>query len=446
MSEYLIDGTKLTNIADAIREKTGETAQMGVDAMPAKIRSISSSAPVVDEDADILFIGYDGTPVESWSLEDLAGKTALPTPPTHEGLTFQEWNWTLAQLQAENAPMVVGACYITDDGKTRFHVSIRTGAPEVTINFAQTVANGVTINWGDGSGEETVDGAANSVIQASHTYTATGNYTITMLPADGCTMSIGGANVQKPGFSPGIFVTSIELGTGCTYINGYAFYGLFNLERVTIPVGVVGIENYTGSNLSALSGLVIPASANQSGSRSIKMETAKVLRNVSFPYNLHGYVDFNNASFLSRVALPTNVTRAYFQYDSRLRKLDGLQNLDMIMTSSFSSCASLERISIGATTVQGSAFSNCLNLIEVVFSGDISTIQGGAFGSCKRVSFYDFTACTVVPTLQNTNVFSGIPSDCQIRVPASLVDEWKAATNWATYADYIVGVSSDDQN
>ena len=29
---------------------------------------------------------------------------------------------------------------------------------------------------------------------------------------------------------------------------------------------------------------------------------------------------------------------------------------------------------------------------------------------------------------------------CQIRVPASLVDAWKVATSWSTYADYIVGV------
>ena len=42
--------------------------------------------------------------------------------------------------------------------------------------------------------------------------------------------------------------------------------------------------------------------------------------------------------------------------------------------------------------------------------------------------------------LSNTNAFTGIVADCEIRVPAALADEWKAATNWATYADYIVGV------
>jgi hypothetical protein len=56
------------------------------------------------------------------------------------------------------------------------------------------------------------------------------------------------------------------------------------------------------------------------------------------------------------------------------------------------------------------------------------------------MKFYDFTKHTVVPTLASTSVFSGIPSDCEIRVPAALYDEWIAATNWSTYAANIVAV------
>ena len=63
-----------------------------------------------------------------------------------------------------------------------------------------------------------------------------------------------------------------------------------------------------------------------------------------------------------------------------------------------------------------------------------------------------FYACSIVAswagvgslmnfrTLANANAFTNIPADCEIRVPASLVDSWKAATNWSTYADPIVGV------
>ena len=56
------------------------------------------------------------------------------------------------------------------------------------------------------------------------------------------------------------------------------------------------------------------------------------------------------------------------------------------------------------------------------------------------MSVYDFTKCTAVPALSNANAFSGIPADCEIRVPAALYDEWIAATNWSTYAANIVGV------
>ena len=54
------------------------------------------------------------------------------------------------------------------------------------------------------------------------------------------------------------------------------------------------------------------------------------------------------------------------------------------------------------------------------------------------MAIYDFTNHTSVPTLENTNAFTGIPSDCKIKVPESLLEEWKAATNWSTYANKIV--------
>jgi hypothetical protein len=56
------------------------------------------------------------------------------------------------------------------------------------------------------------------------------------------------------------------------------------------------------------------------------------------------------------------------------------------------------------------------------------------------MAMYDFTSHTSVPTLSNTDAFSGIPSDCVIKVPVALYDEWSTATNWSTYASQIVAV------
>ena len=84
---------------------------------------------------------------------------------------------------------------------------------------------------------------------------------------------------------------------------------------------------------------------------------------------------------------------------------------------------------------------DCRALSEFVIPNDIyDGLTTNIFTGCSGMKYYDFSQWTSVPTLSNANTFTGIPGDCEIRVPASLVDTWKAATNWATYADHIVGV------
>lgn len=92
------------------------------------------------------------------------------------------------------------------------------------------------------------------------------------------------------------------------------------------------------------------------------------------------------------------------------------------------------------TSIGGSAFNNCRSLIRVVFDGQAPSIQALAFSGCPKILEYDFTNCTTVPSLSNTNIFQNITANCQIKVPLALEAEWKAATNWVTYADKIVGV------
>ena len=80
--------------------------------------------------------------------------------------------------------------------------------------------------------------------------------------------------------------------------------------------------------------------------------------------------------------------------------------------------------------------------MDISIPDSVTSIGSSAFYNCYGVRYYDFTRHTAVPTLSNTNAFKNIVADCEIRVPAALADAWKAATNWSTYADHIVGVSA----
>ena len=96
----------------------------------------------------------------------------------------------MAQVNALMGKCDIGATYITDDGKTRIIYSIfRSVLRDCASYFSQTVANGVTIDWGDGSDTETKCGTGNK--STSHTYTAEGDYVVTTYPQFGCDLGLG---------------------------------------------------------------------------------------------------------------------------------------------------------------------------------------------------------------------------------------------------------------
>ena len=108
----------------------------------------------------------------------------------------------------------------------------------------------------------------------------------------------------------------------------------------------------------------------------------------------------------------------------------------------FSGCRSLLEVTIpaDATTFVAAAFSGDNALRRVTCLGDIARIPAQVFQRCYPLRFVDFTHCTAVPTLANVNAFDQTHPQLEIRVPASLVSAWKAATNWSSLADHIVGV------
>ena len=93
---------------------------------------------------------------------------AMPDLPTRNGLVCQEWNWSLSDMKsyvAKYGKCDIGATYTTNDGKTRLKLVVRDPKyTNVSIVFQQTTSNGVKVNWGDGSAEQTYEGTAKQTI------------------------------------------------------------------------------------------------------------------------------------------------------------------------------------------------------------------------------------------------------------------------------------------
>ena len=84
-----------------------------------------------------------------------------------------------------------------DDGKTRLYITVPANSePElppprnqVPLYIQQSVSNGVTIDWGDGSPTQTLDGT--DAVNTTHTYESAGDYVISLDPVDACSLGLG---------------------------------------------------------------------------------------------------------------------------------------------------------------------------------------------------------------------------------------------------------------
>ena len=402
----------LTTVSDAIQAKADtEGPFVFPDGFVSAISAIQTggggggAAPSAKGN-DVTFVDYDGRVLYSYSLTEVQALTELPALPSHDGLVCQGWNWTLEAIKALNRPVTVGAMYITDDGATRLHIRIATvGRMTVPLYIGQTVANGVSIDWGDGSAAETLAGTGN--VNTSHTYAEPGDYTISLMPDDGCTLSFGKGSssycvMGLIGNNNRVYCAmlhDVSIGKSVTSIGTYAFQYCYSLASITIPGSVTSIGYYAFNYCCSLASIVIPESVTSIGTYA-----------------------FQYCYSLASITIP-----------------DGVASIGQF---TFYSCYSLASIAIpeSVTFIGSNAFNYCYSLASIAIPDSVTSIRAYSFGDCVGMRYYDFSACTDAPTLSSTNAFGSIPSDCQMLIPSALYDEWSAATNWSTYASKMVAV------
>lgn len=131
-------------------------------------------------------------------------------------------------------------------------------------------------------------------------------------------------------------------------------------------------------------------------------------------------------------------------------------------TRAFSHCKSLISVDLPeVTTVGQHGFNSCSELERVVFPKLTTLNPGDNFTYCSVLKYADLGFVTNLPswslantaletvilrksdkicTLQTTNALSGTPiakGTGYVYVPKALVENYKSATNWSTYAEQI---------
>lgn len=416
--------------------KSGVTAH---DASGAKITGTLDTAP--PKESDINFWDYDGTLLYSWTLAELTTKTELPPLPSHDGLICQGWNWTLQDIKDAGRELDIGALYITDDGKTRLYVDVDTETwDDFVLNYWQGTKSGTTVDWGDGTTPEAINDW--SYIEHRHVYASSGPYVITMSVKEGAKMALGNGSSGRMLIANGTkdsgrcsMLRKVEVGARVESTTSQCFFSCCRLESISLPQ-TTKVETWTTFYECTQLRVFIAADMD-------------VLQRT-----------FYNCANLRVIATPKGTTQAKGDnYDIAYTAVR-LANFDMIdayaaqsiervyikavngQVGGFSACNALLEVTIpaDATTFVAAAFQGDNALRRVTCLGDIASIPAQVFQRCYPLRFVDFTHCTAVPTLANVNAFDATHPQLEIRVPASLADAWKAATNWSSLADHIVGV------
>ncbi len=273
-----------------------------------------------------------------------------------------------------------------DDGKTRLYITVPANAMpdrppprnQVPLYIQQTVANGVTIDWGDGTEPETLPGTG--AVNTTHTYEQAGDYVISLEPAEGCELGFGTdssgkgvlGNVSNNGKVYLNMLRKLYIRKNVASLGRFAFNSFYSLEFVSMSDGIKNI----------------------------------------------GYATFQNCYYLRSISISYGTTF-----------ID-----DYFLTY----CYCLTSISIpdSVVSIGEGAISYCYALASISIPGSVVSIGNKAFASCYGMKEYHFLSVTP-PALEGTDVFNSISSDCIIYVPKGSAEAYKTATNWTTYSQYI---------
>lgn len=242
-------------------------------------------------------------------------------------------------------------------------------------------------------------------------------------------------------------------------VGEYTFYKNSKISKVNLPKATV-IGTYAFAECSALEEITLPILTTV---YECAFHNCKKLKGVVDISNINEFTMlgknvFYNCEMLENVVLPPHQINIdnYCFYNCKSLKTIDLSKVGIIYDRTFYGCSSLKSINLHNVSSLGSAaFQNCYLLENIEIGSNIISIGSNRFANCyslKKVIIRKDSVCS----LGNISAFSGCYhlngtvnetynpeglKDGYIYVPDSLVDSYKSATNWSTYANQIKPLS-----
>ena len=400
-----------------------------LDAYPALVDNIPSGGGTTGD--VVFFYDYDGTLVKSYTGVEIQALSALPNAPDHSQdevpLTFDEWNWSLAQIKAyntsyPNAIINVGANYHTTDGKNHFYFNITSDTDGNGVEIVlQGRSQGDTVDWGDGSAIQTI--SSNTL---THIYTSIGEYHC-IINSTSTYYNIGGSSSTRRNRREKL--TKACLSNNVTSIGDNAFQNCYSLQSITIPSSVTSIGNSAFNACYSLKLINIPSDVTSIASSAFY--NCYSLQSVIIPSDVTSIASFAfyYCYSLQSITIPNTVTSigdSAFSGCSSLQSITTPNTVTSIGSFAFSGCYSLQSINIpsGITSIGTYAFQNCYSLQSITIPSSVTSIGNYAFQNCS--SLQSITIPSGVTSIGNY-AFQGCRSLQSITIPNTV-------TSIGTYA------------
>ena len=427
-------GDFLTSVANAIRSKSGSTAQINAQDFASEIENLPSGGTELPEYMSAKNFTFDGN-----SCTGYVGDNTLPEiiiPKSYSTVTSIETVVGAKVLDKENLSMSIydfqsatfsdggtntqtytstsqlqnlstdfpNDCYLVSmQGSNPFSFDFLQMASDMQMLQFPIAVNGQSFNDGQSAFEYI---QINNITNVNFG----GDVEVTKF-VDGNDYQVTSVSGSSNGSGFKNYQNRIILLSNLTSIGTNAFSECHSLTNIVIPSSVTSIDRTAFEYCSSLQITVEEGNVNYSsdnGSLYNKVQT-KLIRgsggvsavNILDTVTSIGLYAFSGCSSLTNIEIPSSVTS--------------------IGNYAFSGCSSLTNIEIpsGVTRIGDSTFSDCSSLTTVTIPSTVTSIGGYAFNSCSSLTSIEIPSGV---TSIGFWAFKGCESLTSIEIPSTVTN------------------------